>query len=297
MDEVFMADLMIIGAGPAAWSCALTARQKGLTVAVAAAESATGWLQRAERIDNYPGMPRVSGRELLDVFRQQAIDAGVTVLPQQARLVMPMGPSDFGVLVGNGEVACRAVVLAVGAGRPELLPGEEENMGQGVSWCGTCDGMFFRNQDVAVLSAWQGGVEEAEFLATLAAKVDYYSLAKHPLPEAAPFSVCGGKPVSIRRAEDGMRLVVTTDDGAEHVYDGVFVFRPTVAPAMLLDGLELDGPFIRTNRSMETSVAGVFACGDCTGQPLQIAKAVGEGNVAAISAAEFVMKAKKELAE
>ena len=67
-------DLLIIGAGPAAWSCAMTARQRGLTTAVACAQSATSWLQRAERIDNYPGLPQISGKELLSRFRAQAAD-------------------------------------------------------------------------------------------------------------------------------------------------------------------------------------------------------------------------------
>ena len=83
-------DLIIIGSGPAAWSCALTARQRDLSVTVAAADSATGWLQKAERIDNYPGLPQVSGKEMLRIFRQQAEDAGVQVIGALARQIMPM---------------------------------------------------------------------------------------------------------------------------------------------------------------------------------------------------------------
>ena len=84
-------DLLIIGAGPAAWSCAMTARQRGLTTAVACAQSATSWLQRAERIDNYPGLPQISGKELLSRFRAQAADMGVVIIEQLARQIMPSG--------------------------------------------------------------------------------------------------------------------------------------------------------------------------------------------------------------
>lgn len=280
-------DLLIIGSGPAAWSCALTARQRDLSVTVAAATSATSWLQRAERIDNYPGLPLVSGKDMLRIFRQQAEDAGVTVLPHLARQVMDMG-GGFMTLVGNDIVESRAVVLAMGAARPKLLPGEEALLGMGVSWCGTCDGMFYREKEVAVLSAWQGGVEEGEFLAGLASHVDYYFLARHEQPEDVPYTLCEGTPKELVRQEDG-RILLKTSAG-EKVYDGVFIFRPAVAPDSLLPGLTADGAFIQVDRRMATNLPRVYACGDCTGQPLQIAKAVGEGNVAAISAAEDLQR-------
>lgn len=275
-------DLLIIGSGPAAWSCALTARQRNLNTVVAAAQSATGWLQKADRIDNYPGMPQVSGKEMLRVFRQQAVDAGVTVLDCLARQVQPLGDI-YMTLCGNDIVESRAVVLAMGAARPRLLPGEEELLGQGVSWCGTCDGMFYRGKEVAVLSAWHGGIEEGEFLSRLCSKVDYYAMVRHDLPDNPPFTVTSGQPKALAR-QDG-RIALTCDEGVR-LYDGVFIFRPAVSPDSLLPGLQLDGAFIPVDRRMATNLPRVYAAGDCTGQPLQIAKAVGEGNIAAISAAE-----------
>lgn len=275
-------DLLIIGSGPAAWSCALTARQRDLQVIVAAAESSTGWLQKADRIDNYPGLPAVSGKELLRIFRRQAEEAGTQVITSLARQIQPLGDI-YMTLCGNDIIESRAVVLAMGAVRPKLLPGEEELIGQGVSWCGTCDGMFYRGKEVAVLSGWHGGIEEGEFLARLCAKVDYYSLAKHDLPAEPPFALCGGKPQELTR-QDG-KIVVKTDISAT-AYDGVFIFRPAVSPATLLPGLALEGAFILVDRRMATNLPRVYAAGDCTGQPLQIAKAVGEGNIAAISASE-----------
>jgi len=282
-------DLLIIGSGPAAWSCAITARQRDLSVIVAAAASATGWLQKAERIDNYPGLPQVSGKEMLRIFRQQAEDAGAHVLPHFARQIRAMGDSGYMTLVGNDIVESKAVVLAMGAARPRLLPGEEDLLGMGVSWCGTCDGMFYRGMEVAVLSAWTGGVEEGVFLSGLANHVDYYFLARHDQPESVPYSLCEGMPKALVRQDDG-RIAVQTEQG-EKVYDGVFIFRPAVAPDTLLPGLELDGAFIRVDRRMAASLPRVYACGDCTGHPLQIAKAVGEGNIAAISAAEDITSA------
>ena len=275
-----MLDLLIIGSGPAAWSCALTARKRDLDCAVVVSGANAGWLAKAERIDNYPGLPGVSGQELLRIFRQQAEDAGAAVIAGVARQVQPLGDT-FMTLVGNDVMESRAVVLAMGAAKPRLLPGEEELLGQGVSWCGTCDGMFYRGKDVAVLSAWQGGVEEADFLSRLAAKVDYYRLAPHDVPDR--LTIIPSTPKALARQEG--RIAVTTAEGSR-LYDGVFVFRPAVAPDRLLPGLQTEGAFIAVNRRMQTSLPRVYAAGDCTGQPLQIAKAVGEGNIAAISAAE-----------
>lgn len=277
-----MLDLLIIGSGPAAWSCALTARKRDLDCAVVVSGANAGWLARAERIDNYPGLPGVSGQELLRIFRHQAEDAGAAVIAGVARQVQPLGDT-FMTLVGNDVMESRAVVLAMGAAKPRLLPGEEELLGQGVSWCGTCDGMFYRGKEVAVLSAWQGGVEEAEFLSRLASKVDYYTMARHELPENPPFVLREGTPRALTRQEGRICLETTAGSAC---YDGVFIFRPAVAPDRLLPGLRLDGPFIPVDRRMATNLPRVYAAGDCTGQPLQIAKAVGEGNVAAISAAE-----------
>jgi thioredoxin reductase (NADPH) len=92
------------------------------------------------------------------------------------------------------------------------------------------------------------------------------------------------KPVEIQEAEGG--LAVITDKGM-HRAAGVFVFRPAVAIDQLLPGLKTEGAFIPVNRFMETNLPGIFAAGDCTGQPLQIAKAAGEGNIAAIRASEY----------
>ncbi|MBR4457392.1 MAG: NAD(P)/FAD-dependent oxidoreductase [Clostridia bacterium] len=283
-----MTDLIIIGGGPAALSCALTARQRNLDCLVVCADANSGWLARAESLDNYPGMPHVSGRELLRVFRAQAEEAGASFMSGVARQIQPMG-SEFMVLVGNDVLETKAVVLAMGAARPALLPGEEDLLGRGVSWCGTCDGMFYRGKRVAVLSAWNGGAEEAEFLAGLCASVDYYTLKPHDVPADERITQRSEKVRGLAAGED-RQITVETADGSVS-YDGVFVFRPAVAPDRLLPGLALNGGFVSVDRRMATSVPLVYACGDCTGQPLQVAKAVGEGNVAAISASEDLARA------
>lgn len=230
-------------------------------------------------------MPNVSGKELLSVFHRQAGELGAQYRTGLVRQIVP-DSREFMLLVENDVLQARSVVLAMGAARPQLLPGEEDAVGSGVSYCATCDGMLYRGKKIAILSGSAQGREESEFLSGLAAKTDYYSLKAHieePLPpkvERMP-----EKPVSL--AKENGKMLLTTDAGA-HEYDGIFIFRTAVPLSMLISDLRTEGPFISVNRAMQTSVNGVFAAGDCTGQPLQVAKAVGEGNVAAISAAEYL---------
>ena len=119
--------------------------------------------------------------------------------------------------------------------------------------------------------------------------MDYYTLAAHDLPQDERIELVSGRVQELRREADGKRIAIVTDQGSR-TYDGVFVFRPTVAPDKLIPGIALDGPFIAVDRRMATSLPLLYACGDCAGKPLQVAKAVGEGNIAAISASEDLAK-------
>lgn len=278
-------DVVIIGKGPAGWSCAMTARMRGLSAAVIAPQEDGGLLRGVERIDNYPGLPSVSGDEMLRIFREQALSLGAE---EMTGLVASVTKTEQGfmLLVENQVIEAKSVVICIGAARPVLLPGEEELVGRGVSYCATCDGMFYRGKKVAMLSATEQGAEESRFLAGIAAELDYYQLKPHKtdrLPENA--AAIGAKPKALRK-ENGKILVKT--EGEEKEYDGVFIYRSSVALAQLMPGLETSGSAIVVDRQGRTNIPGVFAAGDCTGKPLQIGKAVGEGNVAALAAAEYI---------
>jgi len=280
-----MTDVAIVGKGPAGWSCAMTARMRGLNVVVIAPYNDNGLLKKAERVDNYPGMPQVSGQKLLDLFREQAIELGAEERFGLVRQIMPLGES-FMLLVENEVVEAKSVVLAMGAARPKLLPGEEELVGQGISYCATCDGMFYRGKKIAVLSSSDQGAEETGFLTGLAEYVDYYMLKRHQIDNLDSKAVIiNEKPISVSRTDAG--IVVATDQNSRS-YDGVFVFRTAMPLNMLMAELETEGSYIPVDRQMRTNIPGVFAAGDCTGKPLQVPKAVGEGNIAAISAAEWI---------
>lgn len=280
-------DLVIIGKGPAGWSCAMTARMRGLSAVVIAPQNDTGLLRTAERIDNYPGLPQVSGTEMLEHFRSQALALGAEERSGLVRQILPMDDRLM-LLVENDVMEAKTVVLAMGAARPVLLPGEAEQVGRGVSYCATCDGMFYRGKRIAVLSASLQGVEESAFLADIAAELEYYSLKRHNTDDLKPnIRLMQETPRSIGRDDAGLTL---TTDQATHCYDGIFIFRAAMPLAMLMTDLKTEGSFIPVDRAMRTNIPGVFAAGDCTGKPLQVPKAVGEGNIAAISAAEYIAK-------
>lgn len=282
-----MTDIAIIGKGPAGWSCAMTARMRGLSAMVIAPLNDTGMLRSAQRIDNYPGMPETSGAKMLETFRSQALALGAEERMGLVRQIMPMDDC-FMLLVENDVLEAKTIVLAMGAARPVLLPGEEAQVGCGVSYCATCDGMFYRGKRIAVLSSSLQGVEETKFLAGLTAHTDYYKLKPHDtsgLPQQV--SLLEEKPVSIGRDDAGVTL---TTNMATHCYDGIFVFRAAMPLGMLMAELKTEGSHIPVDRHMRTNIPGVFAAGDCTGKPLQVPKAVGEGNIAAIAAAEYIAK-------
>ena len=273
-----MFDIAVVGAGPAGYSAAINARKREKTVIVIGQH--TGWLARAERVDNYPGMPGVSGQELLGAMRGQALAMGAQARSGVVHQIIPLGES-FGLSLGADFIEAKKVILCTGAKQPRLLPGEAELLGRGVSYCGTCDGMLYRGKRVAVIAQGPEAVSEANFLAGLCSEVDFYGAQDPGLDQK--IRVLPDKPEAIL---GGMRASALAAGGEERAYDGVFIFREAMALSSLLPGLEMDGAFIRVNRKMETNLPGAYAAGDCTGLPLQVAKAVGEGCIAALSAAQ-----------
>ena len=178
----------------------------------------------------------------------------------------------------------RAVVLAAGVARGKKFAGEAELLGRGVSYCATCDGMLYRGKPVAVVGRSPDAPEEANFLKNLGCQVTYLA-PKRPeaLDADIPFVQTGT--VSIQG-----QLTVTglTANGESIPCAGVFILRPAVAPTDLLPTLATANGAIQVDRSMATNLPGVFAAGDCTGAPYQIAQAAGEGQVAALSACAYL---------
>ena len=272
-----MTDIIVIGGGPAGISAALTALHRGKTAAIVSTSPEDSPLWKAEKINNYPGLPEMTGADMLRAMLAHAESAGAVMIRGRALSVLPMGKT-FGVSVGADFYECRAVVVAAGLSRAKPFPGETEHLGAGVSYCATCDGMLYRNKRVAVISLSADGPEEAEYLRSIGCDVEFFDAGR-----AKKYEITG----------DG-RVEALFADGEKYDVSGVFIFRSGVAPDSLVPGMVTAGASITADKDMATSVPGVFACGDCLGAPFQIAKAVGEGNTAGISAARYIENTARE---
>ncbi len=280
-------DLIVLGSGPAGLAAAVAARGRGKTALVIGNRWQSSPLAKAEKIDNYLGLPGRTGYELLEEFHRHAEAAGVEFIV--GRAISLMAWNGFTVTVGAEMVQGRALVMAPGVVRQTKFAGEQEYLGCGVSYCATCDGMLYRGKDVVVAGRTPDAPEEAKYLQSIGCRVTYTAPKR-------PDDLDGGIPfVAANRVEikGGQMVNAVALDGNDLPCAGVFVLRASLAPTDLLPALETEGGYIKVDRAMCTSVEGVFACGDCTGAPLQVAKAVGEGHIAGLSACEYLDKLQK----
>lgn len=280
-----MDDLLVVGSGPAGLSAAVNARRRNKQVVVVGKELYSNKLKQAHLVDNYLGIPQVKGLDLAAKYREHAVAEGVALNTDE--LLNLWAEEDGFQGMGKNELyQAKAVVLATGTPQKASIPGEEELVGKGVSYCATCDGMFYRGKRVLVYSEVVEGEEEANFLADLCAKV--YYLPRYQGEYTAldrRIELLSGRPVRFHGTEQVTR--VTTSTG-EYEVEGVFIERVSLPLDRLLPGLEMENGAIKVDRRMATNIPGVFAAGDCTGKPWQIAKAVGEGQVAALAAVDYL---------
>ncbi|MCD8211715.1 MAG: FAD-dependent oxidoreductase [Oscillospiraceae bacterium] len=280
-----MTDVIVIGGGPAGLSAAVNIRARDRSVLVISNPIEDNPLYLAPRIDNYPGLPGISGAQLLERLKEHADRSGAELFRGSAQAVMPSGKDGFIVSAGGETVQASAVVIATGVRREKELPGERELLGKGVSWCATCDGRLFRGRDVVVVGLSPDAPEEAAYLQDLGCRVTYVS-EKTPddLPEGIP--MVRARDIAIQGEQ-----TVTSVRAGETVIpcQGVFVLRRTFALNDLFPQLTLRDGYVITERPyLAAGVPGVFACGDCTGPLHQAAAAVGQGQAAGLGAAAYI---------
>ena len=277
-------DVIVLGSGPAGLAAAVGARGRNKSVLVVGNRWQDSPLAKAERIDNYLGMPGLTGTEMLEQFHSHAKEMGVEFV--EGKVISMMAFDGYMLTVGSEFYQGKSLILATGVQRQAKYPGEEEYLGRGVSYCATCDGMLYRNKSVTVVGRSEEAPQEAAYLKSIGCQVTYVAPKKpENLAEDIPFVQAG------KLAVRGEQTVTGLEAGDQLIpCDGVFILRQAVASADLLPGLEMENGSVKVDRAMATNLPGVFAAGDCTGAPLQVAKAVGEGHVAALSACEYLDK-------
>lgn len=277
-------DIAIIGTGPAGLSSAITAKIRNKRILLLGNKDLSVKVQKAHTIQNYLGIPFVSGEELGKSFIEHLGKMDIDVTEDKINAVYAMG--EYFALQGTGtNYEADAVILATGVHFGKPYPGEEELLGRGVSYCATCDAPLYKGKTVAIIGYSKKEESEANFMAEVCEKVYYFPMYKDEVNVASTIEVRYEKPESIVGKTKVEKLIMK--DSSLDV-DGVFILRENISPSQLIPGLEIDNNHVMVTRKMETNLPGCYACGDVIGAPYQYIKAAGEGNVAALSAVSYI---------
>ena len=305
-------DIIIIGAGPAGISAGLYAKRANLSVAVI--YSGESQLEKAHKIDNYYGFPEgITGIDLYKNGIEQAKNLGIEVIESEVTLIEMMAPPPaalYTVKAGAAEYSAPVIILATG--NKKLRPQIEnivEFEGKGVSYCAVCDGFFYRKKNVAVIGNGIFAVEEASHLANIAESVTVLTDGKDDFQIKKEISGNPSLAEKIRTDSRKIKKILADGqnakvaglefaDGEKFSADGIFVALGTAGAADFAKklGLMLNEDSIAVNEKMATNAPGIFSCGNANGGLLQVCKAVYEGGVAGLSAADYIRNMKKDLA-
>ncbi len=303
-------DLVIVGGGPAGLSAAIYAQRSLLDTVMLEREAIGGQVILTSEVDNYPGVPHVDGFSLVDAMKNQAVDLGANIQMKPVSSVSHNTETGrFYVSTSGADYDTRAVILATGA-EPRLagFQGETHFSGHGVSYCATCDGMFYRGKQVFVVGGGNSAAEEALFLTRFASKVTMIVRKDHLRAQAALIEELEhNEKVEIRLltsivsvdGEDLPKTLVLRDNATGSTYEesheegsfGIFVFVGREPQAQLVNELvDLDSSgYVLTDDRMATKTPGLFVAGDTRSKSLrQIITAASDGAIAATSAAAFL---------
>ena len=298
-------DVIIIGAGPAGLTAAIYCRRAGKSVLIIEKSTFGGQMTFSPKIENYPGFEEISGNELADRMLSQAMALGAEIEVAEVSAVEKNG-REYAVTADGQQFRAISVILAVGAAHRRLgLPGEDELIGRGISFCAVCDGAMFAGKRVAVVGGGNSAVVEAALLAEVcesvtliqnlssltAEKTAADALLARPNVSAVYNTVVSGY-LSEGRDLCGLRLRNVADGTeSEITVDGAFVaigLSPATSP--FSEAVPLDGyGYVLAAENCSTGRGGVFAAGDCRIKDVrQITTAVADGATAALAACNYV---------
>jgi thioredoxin reductase (NADPH) len=292
--------VIVIGSGPAGLTAALYTARAMLNPLVISGTELGGQISITNDVENYPGFPEgITGPELVGLMQKQAEKFGARVLIDEVTEVSFKDGSPFGVKTHGDTFEAEAVIVCVGASPHRLgVPGEEEMIGRGVSFCATCDGFFFRDKDVVVVGGGDSAMEEGLFLTRFASSVKVIhrrdelragetlkrrAFANEKISfiwDTVVEEIVGDGKVEAVRTRN-----VKTDETGELATDGVFIYIGHYPNTSIFEGqLEMDErEYLITDKHMATSVPGVFAAGEVQDPTFrQIATSVGQGCAAAM---------------
>lgn len=304
--EDILYDTLIVGGGPAGLTAGLYCARAKLRTLLFEKGTLGGQIALTDLVENYPGFPEgISGKELTQKFREQAERFGLQIVRKEVSKIEKVGKEIVAHLRTGEVLRSKTLILAVGSNPRKLgVPGEEEFLNRGVSYCATCDGALFEGVPIAVVGGGDSATQESLFLTRFASKVylihrrDQLRAQKH-LQEKVfsnpKISFVPNKVVEEIRGVDFVQSLLLRDTKdntlSELPVEGVFIFIGLEPNTGFLKGVvNLDDKgYIITDEKMRTSMEGVFAAGDCrSGATGQVAVAVGEGCIAAIEAEKYI---------
>ena len=296
-------DLVIIGGGPAGLTAAIYGGRMGLTAAVFENKGFGGLAGTAPKIENYPGFNSINGLELTEKMKEQAENWGATLFYDE---VSTIDPKEMTITTYGKEIKAKAIIIATGSKHLPLgLPNEFELVGNGISYCATCDGPLFRDQEVAAVGGGNAAGLEVIYLSNVAKKV-YLIHRRHcmraeaciadevdSLENVVPLYNCTIEEAITKDDKLGALKVKNLETGEISIINvnALFIAIGIEPQSALAEkaGIELDDDsFIKVNRDQETNYPGVYAAGDVTGGIRQVTTAVGEGTTAAMNAYLFI---------
>ncbi len=284
-----MLDCIIVGSGVAGVSAGLTLKANNKSFMIFGSKNLSEKITKAELIKNYVGLSDITGQDFCRQIQAQLKDADIQIQEEKVSGVYAL-KEKFGVATQEGGYyESKTVILCTGVESIKLVDGETQFLGKGVSYCATCDGFLYKDKTIAVLCTSKRLEHEIEHLSGFAKKIYLIAMYKPVEVQGENIEIIRKMPIKID-GEKRVEKVVFAD--RELSVDGVFVLRESIAPSVLLSGLETVDGHIKTERNMQTNIQGCFSAGDCTGRPYQYAKAVGEGNIAGHSVTAYLSENK-----
>lgn len=272
-----MYDVAIIGKGPAGISAAINAFARNKKTIIFGGDSHK--VIASPSIPNYPGLPDIKGTDFVKALNNHLQRTDSFLVDKKVLTIYSMGDY-FAIQAETDMFEAKKVVLATGVDFKKSIEGEDVFLGMGVSYCATCDAPLYKGKVVGVVGYNKDSIEETKFLSSVCNKVYFVPVIKETnFDFDSNVEIVKDIPIKFEGEMNATTLILKN---SYIKADGFFVIKDSYPLSSLVPGLEVDGPHVKVDRYMRTNIIGLYAAGDVTGKPYQLAKAVGEGQIAAL---------------
>lgn len=295
-----MYDAVVIGAGAAGMTAAIYLKRSNLDVVILEKNAPGGVMNLTSTIDNYPGIAKVNGVDLSMSMYNQMLELDIEYKATKAFEIEDHQTYKV-IKTDNDEIMTKTVIVATGRVAKKLgLPNEDSLIGRGISFCAICDGFFYKGKDVAIIGGGNSAIEEASYLTGVANKIYIINRSSElkadqilidKLKKYNNIEFIMNESVKELVKENNKLVGIILNSGKSLTVDGLFLYigyDPDVK-CFIKNKIELDSGYIKVNSKMQTSLEGVYACGDVIKKDVyQITTATGEATIAATSVKEYL---------